>query len=249
MAKIEKTRHLLVNIGLTKKEADVYQAALGLGPTTVLALARASGVNRTTVYPLIRSLQRKGLMHEEPRGFKRLFAAESPEKLDAMVEERRRELAESLPELLGTYNLRGGEDGTVQVYEGLNGVKQVYESLIHDTSSGSEYLVMSHEERWLELDPKYFSRFLERRARQDFKVRTLLTASPLAEERKTFAKNFRQEVKILPKNFDLKTNIVITPQRVVFHQLTLPITATVLRNKTTIDALRQCFEMIWAATK
>src|SRR3989338_8744923 len=85
----QRLTDVLIKIGLSEHEATVYHSALALGPSTVLALSRASGVRRTTVYSVIETLKRKGLMAEELKGFKTIFFANSPNKLEQVLEERR----------------------------------------------------------------------------------------------------------------------------------------------------------------
>ena len=59
--KNEKLQSILKNIGLSETEAEVYLASLSLGPTTILKIARSSGVKRTSVYTIIDALKEKGL--------------------------------------------------------------------------------------------------------------------------------------------------------------------------------------------
>ncbi len=97
--KQEKLQKVLEQMGLSGHEAAVYLAALSLGPSPILALARTSGVKRTTVYSVLTSLQKKGLMIREVRGWKTLFAAERPEKLEVIIESKKTDLIRALPDL------------------------------------------------------------------------------------------------------------------------------------------------------
>jgi DNA-binding MarR family transcriptional regulator len=237
----------LENIGLSAKEARVYLAALSLGPSTVSKIAVSAEVNRTTVYPIVRRLISRGLMGREIRGFKEFLFAERPERLEGLVDAKRKSFLDLLPELAALHNL-GGDDGTIRYYEGLEGVKSVYENLLTETRAGDDYLVIADERQWIEVDAKYFLRFMERRSRLPFKVRMLLEDSQVAREREEFGKNLNQRVKILPHGTSLQVNIVVTPQQVVIHQLVPPISAIVIRNKSSVVAMRQCFEVMWGAS-
>ena len=66
-------------IGLTPNEAAVYVASLSVGPSTVAAIARAAGIERTNTYRIIESLQEQGLMSVEVVGLKKRYVPESPE--------------------------------------------------------------------------------------------------------------------------------------------------------------------------
>ena len=53
---------------------------------TILDLSKKSKVNRTTIYPLIDSLVKKGLMSVVEKGKKQYFFAESPSKIKTFMQ-------------------------------------------------------------------------------------------------------------------------------------------------------------------
>jgi sugar-specific transcriptional regulator TrmB len=234
----------LIDVGLSEHEAKVYVASLSLGPTSVLKLSRAAGVKRTTVYSIIETLKQRGLMRIEFHGLKQVFVAESPEKLTSVLEFRKHSLQTIMPEFLALYHLRGGES-TIKYYEGLEGVKSVYERLIAEIRPHEDYLVIAQQEQWYELDRDYFQDFIERRAKLPIRIRMLMQDSATAREFKKFERNYHMQTKILPPETFLVTNVIITPQRVVIHQLIPPISAIVIENKSTIQLHQQLFEVIW----
>jgi len=236
----------LIDAGLTENEAFVYLSALSLGPSTVLAISRAAGIKRTTIYAVIESLKQKGLINLELRGFKQLFAAEDPTRLLNLLESRKEQLAKVMPDFSGLYNLKGGES-VIKYYEGLAGIKAVYESLLTDVRPHEDYMVITNQEEWYDLDQEYFQDFIERRAKLHVRVRMLMQDSPAAQKVVQFARNYNLEAKILPQDTTLVTNLVVIPERVVIHQLVEPVSATVLENKSTIQMLQQFFELMWSS--
>lgn len=235
---------ILTDIGLSENEAGIYITNLSLGPSTILAISRASGIKRTTVYTIIESLKQKGLISIETKGFKQLFVAENPEKLASVLETKKKDLVKLMPEFSALYNLKGGES-VMKYYEGLAGIKNVYESLLKEVQPHDDYLVISHQEEWYDLDRKYFQNFIERRSKLPVKTRMLLQDSPIARKFKERELNYNFEVKILPKNTKLVTNLVIIPKKVVIHQLIPPVSAIVIENRSTIQMHQQLFEIIW----
>jgi sugar-specific transcriptional regulator TrmB len=69
-----KLTKILTDLGLSEHEALVYLANISLGPTTILKIAQAAEIKRTTVYAVIESLKTKGLINVQIKGFKKLFA-------------------------------------------------------------------------------------------------------------------------------------------------------------------------------
>mgnify|MGYP001572833139 CR=1 FL=1 len=234
----------LNELGLSKNESNVYFSCLSLGSATIIDIARASELKRTTVYSVIESLKQKGLVNIEINGFKRKFVAEDPQKLEIILETRRKKLREALPEFSALYNLKGGES-FIKYYEGLESVKGVYESLIRDIRPHQDYLIIGNQDEWLRLDGEYMSDFMERRAKLPIKIRMLLIESETSKDWKTKERNFNASIKILPKSTKIKTNLVITPQRVLIHQLVQPIIGIVIENKSVIHMHQEMYEIIW----
>lgn len=241
----EKLVEVLHNIGLTENESKVYFASLSLGPSTVLAIARRAEVKRTTVYSVIESLKMKGLMAEELMGLKTIFVASSPDKLDTVLAEQKEILSKNLPDLMTLFSLQESE-ATLRYYEGLEAVKEVYEGLLRDVKLRDFYCVVADMARWFELDPAYFAKFVERRAKLNIDIRLLFTNSPKARESKQFERNWNQKVKILPEGTQLTTSLIVTPQKVVIHQYN-PISAIVIQTKGAILLQKEMFEIMWRA--
>lgn len=248
--KKETLEKSLTDLGLTENEAKIYFSGLSLGPTTVLKLARAAEMKRTTAYSVIESLRQKGMMSVEASGFKKLFAAEDPSHLNRVLEARRERLQKVLPELSALYNLKGGES-FIKYYEGLAGIKSVYEGLLKDIGPGEDYDIVSNVQEWYNLDPKFFQDFTERRAKLSrslgFHIRLLLQQSETAEEFKQREKTYNIRVKMLPQSTSLLTSHVVIPKRVIIHQLAPPIMALVIENRSIIQMHQQLFGIIWNA--
>lgn len=239
-----KLNDILIDLGLSDHEARVYLACLSLGPSTVMQIAQAAEVKRTTVYNVIESLKLLGLVRIDIKGFKQLYVAENPEKLDVMINNRRDELHNSLPELMGLYNLKGGKS-FIRYYEGIESCKAVYENIIKEARHGDFLLVVSDQVTWYNQDPEYFKGFLERRADIGLQVRKLLQRSPVIEELGWGTAKFNEEIKLLPEGTKLTTNLFVVPHKVVIHQIIPPILAIEIENNSVVRMNKEMFEIMW----
>jgi len=181
----------------------------------------------------------------EMHGWKKLFTAENPKKLEQVLDNKKKELKSSLPEFLSLYNLKSDES-TLKYFEGLEAVKSVYESLIEDIKTHDDYLVITRQEAWLNLDEKYFLDFIKRRAKLNINIKMLLQDSPVAREHQKYEQNFNEKIKILPADNPFTTNLIVTPQKVVIHQLVQPVMAMVIENKNIIKMNQEMFNLIWS---
>jgi sugar-specific transcriptional regulator TrmB len=107
---------------------------LELGEASVQEIAEKAGVNRSTTYLMIESLQRRGLVSEFEAGSKTQLIAENPERLIATVvdelagvEARKQKLHEALPHLLAMF--RSSDKPIVRYFEGAEALGQVREEI------------------------------------------------------------------------------------------------------------------------
>jgi sugar-specific transcriptional regulator TrmB len=186
---LERVARILRGVGLSDNETSVYLAALSLGPTTAAMLSKQSGIKRTTVYSAIESLQEKGILHEEPRGLKRVFVAEHPDKLNSVLQAQHRLLHSILPELSSMYFRVDDTTASIKTYSGLDGIKRIYDGLLKELKAGDFYLVISDQQKWISHDPVYFEKFKRERAKLDLSIRLLLQDSPSARRNKPLQGN------------------------------------------------------------
>jgi sugar-specific transcriptional regulator TrmB len=238
---------ILTSIGLTEAEAAVYSAALALGPSSVLSIARAAEIKRTTVYLVLESLRNKGLVAIDMQGPKKRYMAENPERLEEVLSLKKAALHKALPELLSRYQEKSG--GTITYYEGLESVKSAYENLLRDVRPGDEYLIVSNQERWLALDPEYFDDFRYRRGQLDLKIKMLLQETPAGHTAQKFQANYNMQVRFLPSDREISANFILIPCRVLLHQISAPTSAIAIENPEIIQLHREMFEAMWRSVK
>ncbi len=243
----EDLKSTLIDFGLSEHEASVYLASLSLGPSTVNEIAKVSGVKRTTVYPVIESLKQKGIMNIEVKGLKQLFVAESPERLEIIIEQKKDRLKDMIPELQAIYNLKSG-GSLIKYYEGIEGVKTVYNSiLLNDLKLGGEYLVISDMKRYLDMDKEFFENYMGKRAKFNLKTRLILQNNESGFYYKKFEQNLNHKIKIFDKKVDLKVHLLILKNKVIISQIVDPMVSIVIENKSIVEMQRQQFNIIWDA--
>ena len=177
-------------------------------------------------------------------GFKKLYVSEPPEKLALILEERKAKFKNALPDFSKLYNLQGEHD-VIKRYDGLTAVKNVYETLLETIKPHEDYFIIGDQSKWLAADEKFFLDFTERRAKLPIRIHMLQVDTPTSRRFKKLEKNFNYNMRFLPKGLEYNTNLVITPKILVIHQLTPPIMALVIENKSIIQFHYQMFEALW----
>lgn len=141
----------LRQLDLTDRQIVIYQALLRLGPASIRDIATESGINRGSTYETLKQLVAKGIISYFPKGKRRVFQAEDPERLLSLGESKQQALSlameqlkkEVIPALKQTQT--EFSPGNVRFYEGDDGVELVLRNILDSTSKDPErgYAVIS----------------------------------------------------------------------------------------------------------
>jgi HTH-type transcriptional regulator, sugar sensing transcriptional regulator len=239
-----KLTQTLNTLGLNEKEARVYLSAITLGPTTILNIAKNSGLIRSTVYSVIETLKEKGLINIEINGWKKLFVAESPEKLEQLLELRRQEFKKHLPEFMSLYTLEQNES-YIRYFEGKQAVRSVWDFILKKLQPGEDYMVIDENDRWLSIDEEYYLNYIKQKAKLNLNCRLLLKDSPNTRKYKNQAVNYNEKIKFLPSSVTFNSDIIITSQKTIIQQLQIPTSAMVIENKSIAQMHKEIFDLLW----
>jgi len=174
----------LQEIGLGDKEATVYAALLQVDNDSVLDLSKKTKINRTTIYPVLDSLAKKGLISEVKVDKKIRYQAEPPERLETYVErqkvvleEQSKRLKDIIPQLKGVQR-ESGERPVVKYFEGREGIISSMEELSRLQKTGdTQYMIYSRdlvEELFTETERQKFKKI---RKGKNVQVKVLYTYS------------------------------------------------------------------------
>jgi HTH-type transcriptional regulator, sugar sensing transcriptional regulator len=234
----------LESLGLTEKEALLYMTLLKTGPATVLQLAIQTMIKRPTIYTNLKSLQSHGLVELHAVGLKTRYAAASPERLESMLRDKKRHLDTIFPELMGLHKLRGNKN-VIKYYEGIEGVKTVYDNILREIRTNDPYYVIADQHNWETFDEEWFEDYLERKARRTLDARIIFKDSKIARRFEMMASAWKLNIKVTDRELDIAGDIVICPQRLILHNFTPPITAAVIEHPDIIQTHLNLFRFIW----
>ena len=142
----------LKDIGLSEKEAEVYLFLLQGDGFSIIDIAKKTKINRTTIYPVIKSLSEKGLVSETTNNSKTHYQAESPDRLETYVErqkilleENSKKIKDIIPQLKSTQR-ELGERPIVKYFEGKEGIMSANEDIFSDPVTGENaYMIYSKD--------------------------------------------------------------------------------------------------------
>lgn len=111
-------------LGLSEREEKVYLAVLNGGNVSQSDMAKHTGLNRTSLYPQIKSLLLQDLIIQTVVGKRIYYTVENPTKLLKQAQQKFSSLEAMLPSLLETYQMTG-QKPKISLHHGPEGLYKV----------------------------------------------------------------------------------------------------------------------------
>jgi sugar-specific transcriptional regulator TrmB len=236
----------LQEIGLTDKEAQVYLALLEVDNASVISLADKTKIKRPTVYVVLESLAKKGLVSETTIGKKTHYQAEAPERLKTFVErqklileERERRLDDIIPQIKSVQR-ESGERPIVKYFEGKEGIISINEELYDEHPDGSQvYLLYSKDLLDEVFAQGETDKYRKRRLSKGIRSKVLYNYSK--GERPSDAMGER--VRVDEKKYPFACDISIYKDKVRISILGKPLSGIYVKSQDFADTLRSLFNL------
>lgn len=235
----------LQEIGLNEKEAAVYVTLIQVDDASVIDIGKKTGINRTTVYIVLESLKKKGLISETTIGKKTHYQAEPPERLETYVERQKvtlNEYAKRLSDIIPQLKSIQRETGTkpiVKLYEGKEGIISLNEELYeNDDEGGTAYLLYSRD-----LLDSVFTKddqMKYRSVRLQKKVKTKVLYTSTGPNRPS--DDTGERIKIDEKRYPISCDISIYKDRVRIGILGKKLSGIFIKSQDLADSLRSLFD-------
>ena len=235
---------VLEKIGLTKNEIAVYLALLELGTTSTGPMIVKSGLHSSRVYESLNSLIKKGMVSFVLKGNVKEFTAAEPESILDLLEERKRDVQDIIPELKVLKSLKKPEDKAT-VYEGYRGVRSVYDDIVRSLKKNDEILVFGargQDESFM--SKTFFKQYTSRRVAKGIKMRIIFN-DDAKETGKYYSKLPNTTVKYMPKNMKTPAAVDIFSNNVGILVLKPTPKIFLITSKEVADSYRAFFDMLW----
>ncbi len=230
--------------GFGDKETKIYLAGLELGATTVLELSRRTRLPRTTLYPILEDLRRRGFFRYGKQKRRSVYIAEGPAALAKQLHAREKQFADMVPKLEA---LRGTvrEGAGVMLYEGSEGFRQLWQKIFK--SGVKEYRIMTSGVGMLEFvhEPYLVKRIIAERVRRGIKSRQLLVDSVTAQKIILRDKEELRITRLLPKDTELPATIIIFGEEVAFITTRRENTMILIASGESAITHRTLFDLLW----
>jgi sugar-specific transcriptional regulator TrmB len=239
-------------VGITEKEAKLYELLINLGELDAARLINESGFKRPTVYKSLYSMAEKGLVTELEKDGKSYFRPEPPHKLLEVAEEQynrlnraRSDISSMLPELVSAFTL-STERPVVTTFQGLKGLKAIYEDMLKTAVPINAALYTGEVEpelfKWLTGD------FTKRRIAAKIPVKSIVASGGWAEQyEKESAESYRETRLIDSAKYPIKHEIDVFGDKVAFidFQKGGSLIGVVINHPQIANSMRAWFNSNW----
>lgn len=212
---------LLQNLGLSHQEAEIYLLLLKYGESPVQKIVKESKLKRTTVYAILNGLEQNGLVTKKDILKKIHFKPVSPSKLVDIVEQESQKVAQTKSNLnamlphMNSLFLTSVEQPVVRMFEGIEGLKEIYKDILKDSKPG--FSVLQEDDMDKELEEWVVTVFSKKRAQKKMPLKVIITSNKHVEQfQKNDAKYFRFS-KVVPAHlFPFQHEVTIYGDKVAF---------------------------------
>ena len=243
----------LQDIGLNDKEATLYLALLSVEHASVLDLAKKTKIKRPTVYVILETLSKKGLVSETTIGKKTHYYAEPPERLETFVERQKIALEESqrilkdvIPQIKSVQR-ESGEKPIVKYFEGREGIISMLEELFAGVSEkdGETYLIYPKDQLDGLFTEKEREKYRSIRIKRNIKSKVLYTS----EKGEKLSDETGDRIKIDGSKYPINCDISVYEDKVRISILGKKLSGIFIRNKDLADTLKSLFNLAYDKLK
>ncbi|MBD3354366.1 hypothetical protein GF361_00095 [Candidatus Woesearchaeota archaeon] len=243
----------LRRIGLTEGEIKVYEALLELGETTKTALAKKSGVAPSNIYDITNRLLKKGIISKVEKNGIAHFSPADPTHLINFLEKKEKEIEKEkdvvsnlLPSLLARFQ-KVKETVNIEVFQGWNGMKTIFEDLINECKTECNVFGASKGESEKQSDI-FFLKYSKLRAKKGITTNIIFNEELRRRKRiNFFKKSGKYNIRFLQQSTpaeimtynNISCIIILTKQPLIIR----------ITSEEVKDSFKQYFELMWNLAK
>jgi len=228
----------LQKLGMTKSEAIVFELLVKYGEISGSQLAKKSGIDRSTTYNLLDSLNKKGFVSYVIKNGLKTYQLSNPENLKKFAEEKV-QIANSLIEEIKKILKKEHQEEIVEIYEGKNAPRVMYNLYVNQKNQ--KFLTYGgYGKMFSTLEPEmkgYIKKFKENK---NSLYAFISKDYPNKEKLNVITKNIQQtKFNSIPGGFTVSSDSVI------FHIYDDESKVILIKNKTVANLMREIYEIAW----
>lgn len=237
----------LQEFGLSEKEANLYQILLDIGPAGAQEISKIAKINRSSVYALLGTLLKQGLVDQSQDNGVLKYRSVSPEKLIERADElaydsarQEKEMNSLLPDLLSVSRKLRNQP-RVLFYEGLGGIQTVSNDLLTQPSGILVYAFLPESNAITNSS----SSLLDSLVLKQKNVTKIISLHEKSRKQEIPSKKSTFEIRYLPADkYPFSSELRIYADKVVFISTSEEF-GVIIQSQDVADVMRSLFNLAW----
>ena len=240
-------KEILEELGLGKTKADVYLAALEVGSGTAEVIGKQAGIPRTTAHEVLQQLLSKGLVSLTQKGRRNIYTAESPKRLQIMLQEQERKLVSVLPELLSIHNTSTSRP-RVRFYEGSEGIRTVFEDTL-ESKTKTLSAILSIKDIDKVAGARWFANYTARRIKSGRSLHVIRSNETEVQDKYPSSHAENREVHYAEPGMVFNLSVYLYDNKVAFFGTAKEPYAMLVESDDLHQTLFNLFKVLWQVTR
>ncbi|MFA5792249.1 MAG: helix-turn-helix domain-containing protein [Candidatus Gracilibacteria bacterium] len=245
-------RNLLKAFGADDKESNVFIKLLEIGAQPVSVIAKYTGVPRPSMYVIIERLKKLQLVEEFTKNRIKYVKSISADEMKALLLSKERDLkrvtnlfAKQEQALLALEN-KLSTTPIVRFYQGKKELMKMYETMLHEGG----FCAIFNPGLVKKMMPEYHYRIGQNLNKNHWQVKEMAIVCPEAVEYKELFETKGHQIKILPKEMQFKTDIILFKEKMYLVSYgEADLTGTEIVSASLVEAEQALFDNLWEITK
>jgi sugar-specific transcriptional regulator TrmB len=239
----------LEDFGLSEKESKIYLANLELGEASANDLSLKSHLPRTLVYDILERLISLGLISYAIKSNKKYFIAASPKEFLKLLKEKKESIERILPQLEVLQKTKGVKRPRVEVYEGVEGMKSVMNSILR--TDVKEFFAYGSSRSSYEIMPAFMDDWHKQRIKKKIIMKVLYnnTEKARAKVKEMPETLINADLKFMPIELESPTATLIYGNIVVLQSWTKEPFAVIIEDERMAENQKRYFRELWKIAK
>ncbi len=231
----------LKNLGLNEVESQIYVTLLEKGALQANKIAAVVGTKRTTIYAILHSLCKRGILTKILEKKKTFYTAEKPYQV-AGIFQKKLEVFENIIPFLESLEKKNQQVFGFQFIDTLTELKDFYTHILVEYKN-KDYATFGDLNQWERVDKDFFAQYQKDRARANIRNFSLLTmkSAPLNPINPTLLKS----TKYLPDKYSAASFIDIFGDKILILNPSLSSLAVLITIPPLLDTFQLFFQILW----
>lgn len=242
---------------ITSKEQQILAYLYQTQNCTVGNLAKVTNINRTTLYPILGKLIKKGLVTSTIQNNITIYEALSPEFIYEWLKKKNQEHTEQTSQLknwvkqISKTSPAPSLISKIKYFEGVDAVKTMYSDTWRDNKDKMIYAITDVKAAVNTLETFFYKEYMPARIARRVKVKDLMTENKEGYNEVKVSNKYLREAKLakgLFENLNVEINIYSNKVAIVAFDKVKPC-GLIIENEKISSAMKNIFEHIWKLNK